>query len=188
MIFSIGVLLDRIAEHPEDSIFVRFLSYLTAIGFPLLVGFSRLYNGVHTMDQILYGLLLGLWLAISLHLLVRDFLLSHIKSLLKRTEQYTNGDLSKFYLISSLIAMALFVTLSLTFYIVDAEFSVPLDWKQRLLNKCKNSESPFMFGMSSLVQGGAVLILYGAYLGVLSLYESGNNFQSLDINDLCSTV
>jgi hypothetical protein len=50
MVFSIGALLDRIANYPGDSTCGRFLQYVGAIGFPLLVGFSRLYNGDHSMD------------------------------------------------------------------------------------------------------------------------------------------
>lgn len=86
MVFCMGVLLDRIANHPDDSTCGRVLQFFAAIGIPLLVGFSRLYNGDHSMDQILYGWLLGLWLAFALHLLVRDFIISHIKTLLYRTQ------------------------------------------------------------------------------------------------------
>ena len=152
------------------------------------MGFSRLYNGDHSMDQILYGWLLGLWLATSLHFLVRDFLISHVKSLLYRTQQYTNEDLSKFYLISSLIFLAIFAMLCVTFFVVDADFSIPIDWKQRLLNKCSASVSFFSFTNASLIEGGSAAILYGGYLGTVSLYESGNSFQPLDINNIWGVV
>ena len=152
------------------------------------MGFSRLYNGDHSMDQILYGWLLGLWLAISLHLLVRDFIISHVKSLLYRTQQYSNGDLTKFYLISTIIFLAIFTMLCVTFFIVDADFSIPIDWKQRLLNKCSASVSFFSFTNASLIEGGSAAILYGGYLGTVNLYESGNIFQPLDVNDLWSII
>ena len=152
------------------------------------MGFSRLYNGDHSMDQILYGWLLGLWLATSLHLLVRDFIISHVKSLLYRTQQYSNGDLTKFYLISTLIFLAIFAMLCVTFFIVDADFSIPIDWKQRLLNKCSASVSFFSFTNASLIEGGSAAILYGGYLGTVNLYESGNTFQPLNVNDLWSII
>jgi hypothetical protein len=152
------------------------------------VGFSRLYNGDHSMDQILYGWLLGLWSAISLHLLVRDHLISHIKSLLYRTQQYTNGDLSTFYLISSLIFLATLAMLCVTFYVIDSDFSIPIDWRQRLINKCSASVTFFSFTNASLIEGGSAAILFGGYLGIVNLYESGNTFQPLDINDICSVI
>ena len=89
MAFCIGLLLDRIASHKEDSICLRVLQYIASIGFPLLVGFSRLYNGDHSMDQILYGWLLGLWLAFVTHYLLRDIILEHIGNMLNQTIVYT---------------------------------------------------------------------------------------------------
>jgi membrane-associated phospholipid phosphatase len=74
MTFCIGLLLDRIASNPNDSYCGRILAYIAAITLPLLVGFSRLYNGDHSMDQILYGWLLGLWVAFANHYLFRDFI------------------------------------------------------------------------------------------------------------------
>jgi hypothetical protein len=140
------------------------------------------------MDQILYGWLLGLWSAISLHLLVREPLISHIKSLLYRTQQYTNGDLSTFYLISSLIFLATLAMLCATFYVIDSDFSIPIDWRQRLINKCSASVTFFSFTNASLIEGGSAAILFGGYLGIVNLYESGNTFQPLDINDICSVI
>ncbi len=152
------------------------------------MGFSRLYNGVHSMDQILYGWLLGLWLAFALHLLVRDFILDHVKSLLYRTQQYSNAELSKFYLISTLIFFVSLGILCLTFFIVNATFTIPIDWRQRLLNKCSANVSFLSFTNASMIEGGSAAIFFGAYLGTLSLYESGYAFKPLDINDVWSIV
>jgi len=113
------------ANYPQDRPCGRFLQYFAALGLPLLVGFSRLYNGDHSMDQILYGWLLGLWLAFAFHLLLRDFILTHIRNLLYRTHPYTTAQLSSFYLISSGVFAGLFGILCLTFAIVDAEFQIP---------------------------------------------------------------
>lgn len=33
----------------------------------LIVAFSRLYQGMHTLDQVLYGVVIGTWLASSFH-------------------------------------------------------------------------------------------------------------------------
>ena len=120
---------------------------------------------------------------------MRDYLLLQIKSLLYRTENYSTADISKFYLITSLIFLANLGLLCLTFFIVDAEFSIPVDWKQRLLNKCSASVSFMSFTNASLIEGGASALLFGAYLGTVNLYESGKAFQPLDpINNFWSLV
>lgn len=103
MTFCIGLLLDRIASAPEENKCVRIFQYIVAITLPIMVGFSRLYNGDHSMDQILYGWLLGLWLAFANHYLFRDFILDHTGKLLNRTTAFTNDQLSRFFWISTLI-------------------------------------------------------------------------------------
>ena len=55
----------------------------------LAVGFSRLYNGVHSMDQIIYAYLLGTWLAITLHFGFKKLITDHIDQLLKDPSKYT---------------------------------------------------------------------------------------------------
>jgi hypothetical protein len=46
----------------------------------------------------------------------------------------------------------------------------------------------FSFSNASIIEAGAVGILFGAYFGVVSLYDSGNLFQPLDINNLWAIV
>ncbi len=40
------------------------------------------------------------------------------------------------------------------------------------------------FTNASLIEGGAVGLLYGAYIGILCIYSSGKIFKPLDTNDL----
>lgn len=54
-----------------------------AILFPISIGFSRLILGVHSLDQICYGLLLGVWIAMSMQYCVRPYLDTHITVLIK---------------------------------------------------------------------------------------------------------
>lgn len=52
--------------------YARGLSLLVAITFGVTVGYSRLFLGVHSMDQILYGWSVGVWLAVTFHFLMRE--------------------------------------------------------------------------------------------------------------------
>lgn len=50
MTLCIGLLIDYFTSPNTDGIIKKALISIVAIGTPLLVGFSRLYNGDHTMD------------------------------------------------------------------------------------------------------------------------------------------
>ena len=39
----------------------------TACLFAVSVAYSRLFLGVHSLDQVLFGGLIGIWLAVSIH-------------------------------------------------------------------------------------------------------------------------
>ena len=54
-----------------------------AILFPISIGYSRLILGVHSLDQICFGLLLGVWIAMSMQYCVRPYLDQHITVLVK---------------------------------------------------------------------------------------------------------
>ena len=77
MTICISLLLDRIASYPNDRVFLRIIFIIAGICFPLLVGFSRLYNGVHSLDQIFLGLFIGVWLSFVNHFLLRELIIEH---------------------------------------------------------------------------------------------------------------
>ena len=41
--------------------------------------YSRYIMGVHSLDQIVYGMSMGIWTALVMHFLVRDNLIQHIE-------------------------------------------------------------------------------------------------------------
>jgi hypothetical protein len=73
------------------------------------------------------------------------------------------------------------------FFAVDISFQIPLEWKQRLLTKCDSNLSFMSFTNASLIEGGAIGLFYGAYLGILNIYASGQVFKPLDTNDIFKT-
>jgi len=54
-----------------------------AVTFGLTVGYSRLFLGVHSIDQIIFGWSLGIWLAISCHFVMKKPLNRHSEDLCK---------------------------------------------------------------------------------------------------------
>ena len=70
----------------------------------VLIGFARLYVGLHTINQIVYGWLLGLWMAFYFHYCIRQPINLHV-SFLTESEK-NHGQYTLKYL---LIAISLFL-------------------------------------------------------------------------------
>lgn len=51
---------------------------IAAIAFFVLMGFARVYQAVHSVDQVLYGWQLGIWGALYFNYCLRDWLISHV--------------------------------------------------------------------------------------------------------------
>ena len=63
-----------------------FVALSMALLFSLLVAYSRLLLGVHSIDQVIFGGLLGTWLAFSIHFLVREPLKKHLEKVITRQD------------------------------------------------------------------------------------------------------
>lgn len=146
---------------------------LSAVLAAMLVGFSRLYNGVHTLDQIILGWEFGVWQAVLFEYEIREKLIKHLSALHDTPLNYQAADYSKLKQRSTLIIAFALATIILTFQYVESHFTVPQDWKDRLLSKCGES-GVFTFNSASLVASGIVFIPYTAYLGLVWLSEARN--------------
>ena len=62
------------------------LVLLFALG--LVIGFSRLVLGVHSIDQLIFGGTLGIWAACTCHFVFRQRLLDHANVLVRDTADY----------------------------------------------------------------------------------------------------
>ena len=66
------VFLDYISSEGEKKSWIKnMISCVLIVIVFILVGYSRMFNGVHTLDQVLTGLLIGLWTAIFGHCIFR---------------------------------------------------------------------------------------------------------------------
>ena len=82
MVFSMTVLLD-VRSSLTGQVWLQILIALISIGvFPIAIAYSRLLLGAHSLNQVFFGMLLGFWLALTLHFLVRECLLSYIKRII----------------------------------------------------------------------------------------------------------
>ena len=85
-----------------------------AATFSLICGFSRLFLGAHSMDQIIFGWLLGAWLAFTYFAIIRDYVHKHVNDL---TTGQTTSSSKVFYLISSSIWLAFQAIVTITFLV-----------------------------------------------------------------------
>ncbi len=52
--------------HTEGKIYFKLIGFAAAITFGFTIAYSRLFLGVHSLDQVLFGLLLGTWCAFTM--------------------------------------------------------------------------------------------------------------------------
>lgn len=50
----------------------RLIALLVGFSFSFAIAYSRLFLGVHSLNQILFGALLGFWCAFTFHFIYRD--------------------------------------------------------------------------------------------------------------------
>ena len=77
-----------------------------------LVAYSRLYLGVHSLDQVLLGFLLSLWLSLTAHYLLKRPMMTHFDELL-------NGTKTNFTLLLSLSSVTFIVLFSILILLAE---------------------------------------------------------------------
>jgi membrane-associated phospholipid phosphatase len=55
------------------------LSLFLALFWPCTIPFTRYVLGVHSLDQILFGVTLGLWGGLTCHFVIRDHIINHVE-------------------------------------------------------------------------------------------------------------
>lgn len=79
------------------------LLLVPTIVFPLSIGYSRFILGVHSLDQIIFGLLLGLWVAATMQYCIRPRYDAHITKLLKNETKHFKELIIKNFVIEVLV-------------------------------------------------------------------------------------
>lgn len=81
-LWSVMLYLDVLDGFSKKPLPIAFFA-LVVVPFCALNGFSRLYVGVHSLNQIVFGACLGLYCAFYSHYIVRKPLMKHVEELLK---------------------------------------------------------------------------------------------------------
>ncbi|CDW89672.1 pap2 superfamily phosphatase [Stylonychia lemnae] len=152
----------------NQSKFKYYILLFLSISLTSLICFARLYVNVHTINQILYGLIWGIWIAFYFHFCLRKDVLRHINSITVRS-QSRQIPYSSCILISTIIAINVLMGQIVTFLIVDDNFEPNQEWILNIEKKCKVNikDNNNVLNYKSVVYSGFCMASYGAYLGIL---------------------
>jgi len=152
--------------HWTSWLWVRILALLVALAFTFTIGYSRLFLGVHTWNQTVFGWQLGLWLALTVHFCFKTTIFYLLKRLergkVKRALGYVLWGLTIF----------VFVTAIETANYIIVEPRVADDpsldsWSVTILQKCPKANMDEAYAKLSEIQNGMVGVGFGAYFGLL---------------------
>lgn len=155
----------------EDSVlskwWIRLFTFIGAFLFAMSIGYSRFVLGMHSMNQIVFGLLLGAWVAVSFHFLGYEPLCTQIKSMLSGEFFETDG--KRRFLRTTLVTFGVFgvamVIQIVDFLIVSPGFTPQQIWLDNLTADCADGVPTDSFMALGLIQSGIISIGFGAYYG-----------------------
>lgn len=170
-IFSNGLnLYEKLKNQDEDlsdkqkiGAAIGIVGSLVAI---IVASLQGIYNGTNTIDQVLFGVELGLFIAFFCHYLVKDTLRRHITNVLdgmyvNRYKQLVMGFLVAF--------LSLFFTVMMLYALSLSKFKAPNSWLYQISVKCPVTSqlSELIFHDAVFAEYGMIFFLAGAYLGIV---------------------
>eukprot|EP00347_Sterkiella_histriomuscorum_P000246 403376617 len=173
-------------DHKQLNGCSRVLYSMLALSAILLIGFSRLHNGDHTIDQIILGWQFGIWQSFLMHFMIRDSLFQHIDRVTLQANSYNQSQKNSFKTIATCIFVAAMSSIIFTYQSVNDSFPVPMDWQIRLEAKCNVPvEYQMKFNTASFVQAGVFALFFSGYIGCISYGDS--NLKD-DMSTIAKTI
>ena len=141
-----------------------------AVFYSVLEGFSRLFVGAHSMDQIIFGWLLGAWLALTYFTMIREYIHGHIQDL---TTGQTASRNSVYYLISSAIFATFTLIVTLTFVInMNKSIKFPGGYEDDMVLTDKERDCSEKYDFwSSWAESAYMSSGLGGYFGILHQHK-----------------
>ena len=147
------------------NIFIDIVIIFLYIFIVFSIGLSRIYLGVHSIDQIMLGYVYGLF---SLYLYYLYFF-KHLKNLLINCADSEFREKFKRKII--FIILSIFIVFNivsiLIFYLMDNYFIVPLSWEKSLSLIGVNSNSPNFLYNKNFIESGIFSMFFGIYFAAI---------------------
>ena len=109
---------------------------MIVLGIPSML--SRLYLGAHTIDQMIYGALVGVTIFFYTIFILREPLLLYAYKFVERKCTLREAILHSIYII--LIILFIFGINFAVYFINVSTFEDPIEWRQSLVDKCDKDE------------------------------------------------
>lgn len=97
------------------------------------MGLSRLTLGVHSINQIVYGWILGIWIAVACEFCLRDLIVNRANEFL---QSKTAPSVKEVLIVTGGQIVGIGIQIAV-YFIVDAAFDPPITWSAVLLTLCK---------------------------------------------------
>ena len=146
---------------------MKALSFVILFLGTLAVGLSRLIVGVHSLNQVLYGFLIGLWTLSYVLLFWRSTIKTHMHNIQQKT--YSVAEIKTLLLSAFLLSLALLILSTAIYYIAMGSYVMPQSQLDNL-RKCKPGFEPQQLSEQNLFPAGAVMMPFGVYCGVAFRY------------------
>ena len=166
-------------EKIKNNTTMKIIVYLLGLIIASLTAFSRLALGVHSINQVVYGSLLGIWgfLIIAYVFKIYDMPLNYYLKFYKE-KKFIN-----FCLISSLI---LFIIPIILYLLIDVESDIK-KYNLVMSKKCPKKKEYKLYSHSCLAEALIILVGIGIYLGQYffwyMIYKNKNESLSTNDND-----
>lgn len=123
-----------------------------------------MYNGVHTLDQVIYGGLIGIWIGFLGEGCIREKLFKHVDELYANTKIQVDY---KGCVMRGTVCVAFgILTCNAAYFYCLSTFEVPAIWLQRQREK-SGDPGIFTLANSSYIQSASLGMPYAMYLGIL---------------------
>ena len=71
--------------------YIRVFALVVAVTFSFTIGYSRVFLGVHAWNQLLFGWMFGIWLAVTYFFCYKDWIIGRLDELNKAKEKQVRG-------------------------------------------------------------------------------------------------
>lgn len=113
------VFLDIFHSNKEKkfSLPVYTISVFLTLSLSFLVGFARFYLGLHTINQIVYGWSLGIFVAFYFHFCLRETIIKHVDDYLLSRTHNSSKSIAKSVIVNSVLAILIFSSQLITYFV-----------------------------------------------------------------------
>ena len=166
---SLAIFLDFnawVSTRPDSKMrawYWQALLLIVSLIFTGAICYSRLFLGVHSLNQVILGLKLGIWFALTSHFIVREPMTELIENIMR--SKY-NGLHSLALQAGVLLVSA--ITLTIINYEVVREFPNPAEWSTNIVAQCGEKAVKFSPQAKMLFEFGQFSIVCGAFYGILA--------------------